>query len=47
VTVSDDEENPVLTAMVTMAQHGITLDAARADSERLTAVAASSTDMNT
>jgi hypothetical protein len=33
VTVSDEDENPVLTAMVTMAQHGITLDAARADSE--------------
>jgi Spy/CpxP family protein refolding chaperone len=31
--VSDDEQNPVLTAMATMAEHGVTLDAARADSE--------------
>jgi hypothetical protein len=31
--VSDDEQNPVLTAMATMAAHGITLDAARAESE--------------
>jgi hypothetical protein len=31
--VPDDDENPVLAAMATMAEHGITLDATRADSE--------------
>jgi hypothetical protein len=28
----DDDESPILAAMATMAEHGITLDAARADS---------------
>jgi hypothetical protein len=30
-----DDENPVMAAMTTMAEHGITLDAARADSEAM------------